>query len=123
MTKAMVKRLHKPIYSLSSYPPLPTRMRLSVDTWERSWRVSFRKPLLECGALTRITERFASSSCSVSSQLLTSHDIRFSARLKNGDEQSEFELSMSVLARLQEDIGRIEKVQSRDAELWPIDQF
>lgn len=66
---------------------------------------------------------FADESVVLRAQMRTYRRICVAINTQNYDEQSEFELSMEVLARIHREVASIERVEDRFASYWPITLF
>ena len=123
MTEASVQRLRSPLYSESKYPPLPPRIRLAAQRWERVWWLTLSEPVTEPELVEPIISRFATDNVSIRAQMRTQRRLCFAVTTSGFDDQSEFELAMMIMAKLQETFGVIERVEDRSASAWPIDEF
>ena len=123
MTEASVQRLHSPLYSKSKYPPLPPRIRLAADCWERVWWLTLSSPVTEPERIQSIIKRFMSDAVTIRAQMRTQRRICFAVTTQRLDEQSEFEIAMMIMAKLRDELGLIERVEDRPATAWPIDEF
>ncbi|MEJ2063337.1 MAG: hypothetical protein P8X74_08700 [Reinekea sp.] len=123
MTEASVRRLHSPVYSASKYPPLPPRIRLAAQCWERVWWFTLSDPVNEPDLLHPIVERFMTDSVNIRAYLRTRRRICFAITTRGLDEQSDFEIAMMIMAKFQQELGMIERVEDRPATAWPINEF
>lgn len=125
MTKANVRRMYSdtPLYQEGDYPPLPPRIRLAVNCWERVWWLTLVDPLIQPERLTPLVNRLSSETVSVCAKLRTRRRICFSLQTNGLEEQNEFEIAMRIMALISRELGEIERVEDRPASMWPIDKF
>ena len=123
MTEARVQRLHTPVYSEDVYPPLPPRIRLAANCWERVWWLTLHNPVAQPLHLNSIAERFCSDKVTVRAQMRTCRRLCFAVTSVELDEQSEFEVAMTLMNEVMKEVGEIERVEDRPVAMWPIDQF
>lgn len=123
MTEATVRRLRKPLYQESLYPPLPPRIRLAANCWERVWWLTLKDPMTQPDRLAPLVKRFESETITLRSQLRTCQRICFAVTSEGLDDQSEFEVAMMVMAAIHRELGVIDRVEDRPATTWPIDDF
>ncbi|MDX1341691.1 hypothetical protein [Reinekea sp. G2M2-21] len=123
MTEANVRRMHTPVYKSSEYPPMPPRIRLAANCWERVWWLTLVAPLATPDRLAPLVNRFATETVSIRAQLRTCRRICFAITTQGLDDQSEFEIAMLIMAQINRELGEIERVEDRPANMWPIDLF
>jgi hypothetical protein len=123
MTEAKVRRMHNPVYNSEEFPPLPPRIRLAANCWERVWWVSFVDPMTQVERLAPIASRFSSETVTIRAQMRTQRRVCFAITTNGLDEQSEFEVAMMVIAKVHQEIGHIERVEDRPSSMWPIEEF
>lgn len=123
MTEATVHRIHAPSYTTSEYPPMPPRIRLARNCWERVWWLTLAEPLYDRSILDKLVKYYTDGKVVMRAQMRTHRRICFAITATDLDEQGEFELSMMIMSRIQRDIAQIERVEDRLASCWPIDEF
>lgn len=123
MIKANVRRMHTPYYDSDQFPPLPPRIRLATETWERVWWLTLSEPLDSNDKLQQLVQRFATDRVILKAQMRTQRRVCFAVTTQGLDEQSEFELAMMIMAKIHTELARIERVEDRPASVWPIDNF
>ncbi len=123
MTEANVRRLHNPLYNETKYPPMPPRIRLAAECWERVWWLTFVSPVTDVSGIDSIVERFETDTVKLRAQMRTQRRLCITVKSTGLDEQSEFEIAMMVMSMLQREFGSIERVEDRLASVWPIDDF
>lgn len=123
MTEASVRRIHNPVYDEANYPPLPPRIRLAANCWERVWWLTLTDPLENPNLLAPLVRRFASDQVTIRAQMRTQRRICFAITAQNLDEQSEFEVAMMIMAQIHRELGAIERVEDRAANMWPVHEF
>jgi hypothetical protein len=123
MTEANVRRMHTPVYSEAKYPPLPPRIRLAANCWERVWWLTLVNPIQEPSLLKPLANRFGSDYVTIRAQMRTQRRVCFAITTQGLDEQSEFEVAMMIMAHIDRELGPIERVEDRAVDMWPIDDF
>lgn len=123
MTEAKVTRMRIPQYAKSIYPPLPPRVRLAANCWERVWWLSLSSDVSGPQLLEPIGKRFSDEHVQVRAQMRTLRRLCFAITGTGLTEQDEFELAMTVMAFIDREIAPIERVHDRAAEAWPYDHF
>lgn len=125
MTTAKVQRMRSetPLYTDDSYPPLPPRIRLAADCWERVWWLTLVDPMSQPERLAPLVDRLTSEYVSLRAQMRTRRRICFAVTSNGLEEQNEFEVAMRIMALINREIGEIERVEDRPVSMWPIDQF
>ena len=123
MTEARVQRLHTPLYSEQLYPPLPPRIRLAAESWERVWWLTLIDPITDIKKLDAIAQDFNDGAVNVRAQMRTCRRLCFAVTTRFLDEQREFEVAMSLMSEVQKQLGQIERVEDRAVDLWPIHDF
>lgn len=123
MTEAKVTRMRIPQYAQTIYPPLPPRVRLAANCWERVWWLSLSSDVAGPQLLEPIAKRFSGDQVLVRAQMRTRRRLCFAVTGTGLNEQDEFEVAMSVMAYIEREIATIERVHDRAAEAWPYDHF
>lgn len=122
-SEANVSRLHVPEYNSRDYPPLPPRIRLAANSWERVWSLTLTESLTQPERIKGFVQRFCSDSVNVRATLRTRRRICFAITASELDDQSEFEMAMLIMAHIERDFGLIERVEDRAATVWPYREF
>jgi len=122
-TDANVSRLHVPEYNEHDYPPLPPRIRLAANCWERVWALTLTEPLNQPERLKDFVKRFCTDTVTVRATLRTRRRLCFAVTAADLDQQSEFELAMLIMAHIERDFGLVERVEDRAATVWPYRDF
>lgn len=121
---ANVSRLHAPRYSSSELPPLPPRIRLSARCWERVWNLTLNQaPGAECEPIKSFIQRFNTEAVTTRGFMRSNRKLCFAITGEDIGEQAEFELAMTIMARLEAEYGLIERVEDRPAQVWPYQAF
>lgn len=123
MTEASVRRIHNPLYSDEKYPPLPPRIRLAANCWERVWWLTLTDPVSKPELLNELVKRFGNEQVNIRAQMRTQRRICFAITAQGLDEQSEFEIAMMIMAYINREVGAVERVEDRAAKMWPINEF
>jgi hypothetical protein len=123
MTEANVRRMHTPVYCDSKFPPLPPRIRLAANCWERVWWLTLVNPVTEPNRLEPLASRYANEFVNIRAQMRTQRRVCFAITTQGLDEQNEFEVAMMIMAQIDRELGPIERVEDRSANMWPIDDF
>ena len=123
MTEANVRRMHAPRYSDKEFPPMPPRIRLAAQCWERVWWLTLVDPMTTPDRLAPLVSRFETETINIRAQMRTQRRICFAVTTRGVDEQSEFELAMMIMSLINREIGEIERVEDRPVSMWPIDDF
>ncbi len=122
-TDANVSRLHVPEYNEHDYPPLPPRIRLAANCWERVWTLTLTDVVNQPERLKDFVTRFCTENVAVRATLRTRRRVCFAVTGSGLDEQSEFELAMLIMTHIERDFGLIERVEDRPATVWPYRDF
>lgn len=122
-TDASISRLHVPEYNSRDYPPLPPRIRLASNCWERTWWLTLIQPVTQPERLKSFVKRFCTDTVDIRATLRTSRRLCFAVTGAELDQQSEFEIAMLVMAHIERDFGHIERVEDRPASVWPYREF
>lgn len=121
---ANVSRLHAPRYSSSELPPLPPRIRLSARCWERVWNLTLNQaPDAQCEPIKSFIQRFNTEAITTRGFMRSNRKLCFAITGEDIGEQAEFELAMTIMARLETEYGLIERVEDRPAQVWPYQAF
>lgn len=123
MTEANVRRMHAPRYSDKQYPPMPPRIRLAAQCWERVWWLTLVDPMTAPDRLAPLVSRFETETVNIRAQMRTQRRVCFAVTTQGLDEQSEFEIAMMIMSLINREIGEIERVEDRPVTMWPIDDF
>lgn len=123
MKEATVRRMHTPVYSETQYPPLPSRIRLAANCWERVWWLTLVEPLENPERLKSLCQRFTTDTVTVRAQMRTHRKVCFAITTQELEEQSEFEIAMVMMAHVDKDIGSLERIEGRPSAMWPIEEF
>lgn len=123
MTEANVRRMHTPMYSEKQYPPMPPRIRLAANCWERVWWLTLVDSMQDPDRLVPLVSRFNSDTVTVRAQMRTGRRICFAVTTEGLEEQSEFEIAMMIMALIDREVGEIERVEDRPISMWPVDEF
>ncbi|ATX76344.1 hypothetical protein REIFOR_01198 [Reinekea forsetii] len=123
MTEAKIRRMHKPVYDDAMHPPLPARVRLAANAWERVWRVALIDPVNSSDKLPSLVDRFSSEIVTIRTQMRTHRLLYFAVITQDLDEQNDFELAMLLMAYIEKEIGTIERIEDRPAHRWPVKDF
>lgn len=123
MTEAKVHRIHAPQFSDPEFPPMPPRIRLAISCWERVWWLTLSEPIESLEPVHSILKDFSSDTVILRAQMRTYRKICIAINSRDLDEQAEFELTMSLMARINREVSTIDRVQDRLASRWPITQF
>ncbi|MDN3649927.1 hypothetical protein QWZ13_13485 [Reinekea marina] len=123
MTAAKVSRIHSPSYSPKDFPPMPPRIRLAANCWERVWWLTLHQDLKEPQELTGFLDQFVTDSVKIRAQMRTRRRLCFAVTTTGLDENSEFEIAMTIMAYLERNLGAIERVEDRPATMWPYEEF
>ena len=121
---ANVSRLHAPRYSSSELPPLPPRIRLAARCWERVWNLTLSQaPDAQCEPIKQFIQRFNTEAITTRGFMRSNRKLCFAITGEDIGEQAEFELAMTIMARLEAEYGLIERVEDRPAQIWPYQAF
>jgi hypothetical protein len=123
MTEAKIRRMHKPVYDDAMHPPLPARIRLAANAWERVWRVALIDPISSSDRLPSLVDRFSSEIVTIRTQMRTHRLLYFAIITQDLDEQNDFEIGMLLMAYIDKEIGTIERIEDRPAHRWPVKEF
>ncbi|MFQ3229911.1 hypothetical protein [Reinekea sp.] len=123
MTEAKVSRIRTPSYSPKAYPPMPPRIRLAANCWERVWWLTLSKDVQHPEKLKGYVDQFASENVSIRAQMRTRRRLCFAINTKGLNETSEFEIAMTIMAYLEQNLGEIERVEDRPSTMWPYLEF
>jgi hypothetical protein len=123
MTQAKVHPIRTPKFSDPEFPPMPPRIRLAINNWERIWWLTLAEPVASKDPVDAILKDFLSERVVLRSHMRTYQRICIWINTRDYDEQEEFELSMALLARIHREVANIERVEDRRASCWPITLF
>ncbi|MEX0623382.1 hypothetical protein [Saccharospirillum sp.] len=121
---ANVSRLHAPRYSSTELPPLPPRIRLAARCWERVWNLTLSQaPSAQCEPIKSFAQRFNTEVVTTRGFMRSNRKLCFAITGEDIGVQAEFELAMTIMARLESEYGPIERVEDRPAQIWPYQAF
>jgi hypothetical protein len=121
---ANVSRLHAPRYDNSELPPLPPRIRLSARCWERVWNLTLNQaPGAQSEPVKSFVQRFNSDTITVRGFMRSNRKLCFAITGEDIGEQAEFELAMTIMARIEQEFGAVDRVEDRPAQVWPYQLF
>jgi hypothetical protein len=115
--------MHTRVYDGAMHPPLPARIRLAANSWERVWRVALIDPIGSAEKLPSLVDRFSSEIVTIRTQMRTHRLLYFAIITQDLDEQNDFEIGMLLMAYIDKEIGTIERIEDRPAHRWPIKEF
>lgn len=119
MTEAKVTRIRTASFTPVDYPPMPPRIRLAADCWERVWWLTLSADVQHPENLKGFIDQFVTENVKVRAQMRTRRRLCFALNTKGLNEASEFEIAMTIMAYLEQNLGAIERVEDRPANMWP----
>lgn len=123
MTAAKVTRIRTPSYSANEFPPMPPRIRLAANCWERVWWLTLSSDVTDPDKLKGFLDQFITDNVKIRAQMRTRRRLCFAVNTTDLDENSEFEIAMTIMAYLERNLGAIERVEDRPAAMWPYLEF
>ncbi len=123
MTQAKIHRMHTPVYCETKYPPLPPRIRLAANCWERVWWLTLQQPIESPQDLDSLSKRFSNDSVTVRAQMRTQRRICFAITSQELTDQTDFEVAMTIMASINQEMVPIDRVEDRPVDMWPISDF
>lgn len=115
--------MNVPLYSKKNFPPMPPRIRLAAHCWERVWWLTLSESTAQPERLRDLLTQFETDTIKIRIQMRTQRRICFAVQTEELEEQSEFELAMTIMALINQEMGEIERVEDRPANMWPMDDF